>query len=213
MLRLRDPIWLSETMSWLLAIASLMAIFNGFSDVKNLVLWGYIPSYLIAVILGFSLHEVAHKYVANARGCQARFTISSLGLLITSIFGLLASLLGFLGSRLPFVVAAPGYVGIRCSYWGTKTIFGGTTSEGLISLAGPITNIALSIAGLVGARIAVALSLYSLYSIFIAMKYVNAVLAAFNLIPIPPLDGYKIARWNPLAYLVMVIISLIMITI
>jgi len=209
MLRLRDPEWLSEPVSWGLALASLLAVFNGFSDIRGLVQFGLVPSYLVAVVVGFSLHELAHRYVAHARGCQARFTISSLGLMITSIFGFFSSLLHFLGLRMPFVVAAPGYVGIRCSYWGTRGIFGGTTSEGLIALAGPLTNIALAIAGLVGARASLALSTPILYSAFYALKHVNSVLAVFNLIPIPPLDGFKIARWNPIVYLFTLIVALV----
>lgn len=211
MLRLRDPEWLSESVSWGLAIASLMAVFNGFSDIERLIHLGSIPSYLIAIVIGFTLHELAHRYIASARGCQARFTLSSLGLLITSIFGLFSSLLYFLGSRMPFVIAAPGYVGIRCSYWGVRSIFGGTTSEGLIAVAGPATNIVISIAGLVGAKAFQALSMPILYQVFFAIKYVNSVLAVFNLIPIPPLDGFKIARWNPLIYLTMLIIALIIV--
>jgi Zn-dependent protease len=209
MLRLRDPEWLSESISWSLAIASLMAVFNGFSDIERLIHLGSIPSYLIAIVIGFTFHELAHRYIASARGCQARFTLSSLGLLITSIFGLLSSLLYFLGTRMPFVIAAPGYVGIRCSYWGVRTIFGGTTSEGLIAMAGPATNIVISIAGLVGAKAFQAIPIPTLFQLFIAIKYVNSVLAVFNLIPIPPLDGFKIARWNPLVYLSMLIIALI----
>jgi Zn-dependent protease len=209
MLRLRDPEWLSEPVSWSLAIVSLMAVFNGFSDIERLIHLGSIPSYLIAIVIGFTFHELAHRYVAFARGCQARFTLSSLGLLITSIFGLLSSLLYFLGTRMPFVIAAPGYVGIRCSYWGVRTIFGGTTSEGLIAMAGPATNIVISIAGLVGAKAFQAIQIPTLFQLFIAIKYVNSVLAVFNLIPIPPLDGFKIARWNPLLYLSMLIIALV----
>jgi Zn-dependent protease len=110
---------------------------------------------------------------------------------------------------MPFVIAAPGYVGIRCSYWGVRTIFGGTASEGLIAMAGPATNIVISIAGLVGAKAFQAIPIPTLFQLFIAIKYVNSVLAVFNLIPIPPLDGFKIARWNPLVYLSMLIIALI----
>jgi len=209
MLRLRDPEWLSESVSWGLALASLMAVFNGFSDIKGLIQLGSIPSYLIAIVIGFTLHELAHRYIASARGCQARFILSSLGILLTTIFGLFSPPLYLLGSKMPFVIAAPGYVGIRCSYWGVRTIFGGTTSEGLIAMAGPATNIIISIVGLVGAKAFLALSIQTLYHVFIAIKYVNSVLAIFNLIPIPPLDGYKIARWNPLIYLTMLIIALI----
>ena len=210
MLRLRDPVWLSESLSWGLALASLMAVFNGFSDIKSLIQVGSIPAYLIAVSLGFFLHELAHKYIASARGCQARFTISSLGILITTVFGFFSSLAHFLGARLPFIVAAPGYVGIRCSYWGVRSIFGGTTSEGLIAAAGPLSNIVLSIAGFVGTRLAMLIPVPGIYPVFFAIKYVNAVLAVFNLLPIPPLDGYKIARWNPLIYLALSVTALLL---
>lgn len=212
MLRLKDPVWLSEGISWWIAIASLLAAFGGFSDIKRLVVGYAVPSAMVSVVLGFVLHELAHKYVANARGCQARFTISTPGLLATSLFGLIISLAGFLGHHLRFVIAAPGYVGIRCSYWGLKSILGGTSSEGLIALAGPSANIVLAAAGAVAARAAVLLAGPPwILDIFSSMKHVNSVLASFNLIPIPPFDGFKIARWNPIVYLLALLASLILV--
>lgn len=214
MLRLRDPVWLSEGISWWIALASLIAAFGGFSDIKRTVLGYAIPSATLSVLAGFAIHELAHKYVANARGCQARFTISTPGLLVTSLFGLVVSLAGFLGYSLRFVIAVPGYVGIRCSYWGIKSILGGTTSEGLIALAGPSANIVIAIASAASARaVALLAGPAWAYEIFISLKHVNSVLASFNLIPIPPFDGFKIARWNPIIYLLALLVSLILVII
>ncbi len=205
--RFRDPIEFSETLSWILAIAVLMAVFRGYLEIVDFIELGVLPVYTIAILLAFILHEAAHKYVAISRGCSARFTISTFGFLFTSVFGFIASILAFFGRALPFIVAAPGYVSIRCFLWGERTIFGGTPSEGVIALSGPAVNILLAIAG----SIALALPLpgYDAVRFFSALKHVNSVLALFNLLPIPPLDGSKVIRWNPFIYILAIITALI----
>jgi Zn-dependent protease len=71
----------------------------------------------------------------------------------------------------------------------------------LVSLAGPATNIALAVAMAMVLRVTTGVSL-SRRAIY-AFGYINVVLATFNLIPVPPLDGSAIierflpAQWWP----------------
>ncbi len=78
----------------------------------------------------------------------------------------------------------------------------------LTSLAGPATNIVLALVAAFGLRRLVAssgsLALDSLTAqVLVAFGVVNVVLAAFNLIPLPPLDGSAVVerllprRWLP----------------
>jgi Zn-dependent protease len=62
----------------------------------------------------------------------------------------------------------------------------------MIALAGPVSN--LLVAAIFGGLIQLVSSLgfYSLLPAFVLIVYVNILLAIFNLVPIPPLDGSKL---------------------
>lgn len=134
-------------------------------------LGGFVRS-LFTVGVGFLLHELAHKVVAVRFGQLAEFRADygMLGLAIA------AGLAGFL-------FAAPGAV----YHQGHIT----PRENGLIALAGPVTNIGLVLLflpltvfpGFVGA-------------IGNLGVLINLFLAAFNMIPFGPLDGRKVLAWS-----------------
>jgi len=131
---------------------------------------------LLTVGVGFLLHELAHKVVAVRFGQIAEFRADygMLGLAIA------AGLAGFL-------FAAPGAVYHR----GQIT----ERENGLIALAGPVTNVGLAVLfvplaffpGVVGA----------IGNLGVA---VNLLLAGFNMIPFGPLDGRKVLRWSRVVF-------------
>jgi len=131
---------------------------------------------LVTVGIGFLLHELAHKAVAVRFGQIAEFRAdyNMLGLAIV------AALAGFL-------FAAPGAVYHR----GRIT----DRENGLIALAGPVTNLALA---------ALFLPLAALGGYAGAVGnlgvLVNVLLAAFNMIPYGPLDGKTVIAWNRAVY-------------
>jgi Zn-dependent protease len=143
-------------------------------------------------IVGFLMHELAHKFAAQRYGAWAEFGLFPMGLVLCLFF----SLFGFL-------FAAPGAVYIQGSI--TKRQYG------VISIVGPLTNLAFGAAFMllwlyapVGAALSFAFYMIGFLSVWMAL---------FNLLPIPPFDGSKVIVWSVpvwlLAFLVSVFFSLI----
>ena len=140
------------------------------------------PIVMIGVGVGFIFHELGHKFVAMHYGYYAEYELWPTGLLIA-----LAS--SFFG----FIFAAPGAVVIYSNGMEERT-------NGIISIAGPIVNIIL---GLIFFLILGSLGnfVYTetgaiVYLICVLGTRINFFLAAFNLLPIPPLDGSKVMSWS-----------------
>tara|TARA_Y100000034_G_scaffold106885_1_gene135925 strand:+ start:48 stop:605 length:558 start_codon:yes stop_codon:yes gene_type:complete len=146
---------------------------------------GFQTAFLVAAFsvgLGFLLHELAHKIVAQHYRCFAEFRSFDSMLL-------LAIAMSFLG----FVFIAPGAVMIQG--------FVDYRKNGIISVAGPLVNIGLAIIFLVLLffKIVPTISEYG----FI----INSWLALFNMIPVWNFDGKKILAWNKYVYASVVAIA------
>ena len=89
------------------------------------VIFGY---YLVFVGLGFTLHEVAHKLMAQSLGAQSEFRMWAKGLQ----FALLMRLIG-----------GPVFIAPGATYWAKR--HPSLEDHGKISLAGPVTNIILAL--------------------------------------------------------------------
>ena len=155
------------------------------------------PVVMIGVGAGFIFHELGHKFVAMHYGYYAEYELWPTGLLIA-----LAS--SFFG----FIFAAPGAVVIYSNGMEKKT-------NGIISIAGPIVNIIL---GLIFFLILVSLGdfAYTETGYLVALTCVlgtriNFFLAAFNLLPIPPLDGSKVMAWSVPIWLITFAIAAILV--
>ncbi len=175
-----------EPYSWVLGIAAVAVAWGGVWSVLDPGF--YVSPDFMAILLGFALHELAHKYVARRYGMDSEFVAYGPGLLITFLSGLIPGI----------IVIAPGYV--------RTLVYYGAPRRGLLYsvAAGPGTNIALALAALILAPGAPApLGLY-----LAAIAEVNSWLAFFNLLPIPPLDGSKVIRENPALWAAMIAASL-----
>jgi Zn-dependent proteases len=163
-----------------------------FSDniAVNSAMW--FATSLVIVSVCFLLHEFGHKFVAQKYGAWAEYRMFPQGLGLCLLFS-------FFG----FLFAAPGAVYIR----------GYITDEmnGKISIAGPAVNIGISTVALILCLI-IGKGLSA--DIFFLLAYMNAFLAVFNLLPIPPLDGSKVLKWDPAVYAVSVAaaVALLLIT-
>jgi Zn-dependent protease len=150
---------------------------------------------LLTAGIGFILHEMAHKFTAIKFGYWAEFRKDNTMLLFAV---LLAALVGF-------VFAAPGATVI---YSNSGNGQGLTRKEnGIISASGPIINLLLCIpfAALVligGSAWGGLVTYVGIFGI-----QINAMIAAFNLLPISVLDGRKVMAWNIPIFAVLIIAS------
>lgn len=156
-----------------ISIAFAIALSNGWSD--------FYAKFVIASLtvgVGFLLHELGHKAVAQSYGCFAEFRSFDNMLL-------LALLMSFFG----FIFAAPGAVMVSGRV--------NKTRNGMISAAGPVVNLALAL-------IFLSFIFMQLPGLFREIAYygfvINSWLALFNMIPFWLFDGYKVLKWSKLAY-------------
>jgi Zn-dependent protease len=129
----------------------------------------------IAFTMSFLLHEISHKFSAQHYQYWAEFRLTMQGALITLISIFLPP---------PFKIISPGAVMIA----GAVTV----ETAGKTALSGPLTNIFLS-------ATCILITTFT-QSIFWIVAFINAILAAFNLIPFGIIDGLKIYRWNKVAW-------------
>ncbi|MFZ8790796.1 MAG: site-2 protease family protein [Thermosphaera aggregans] len=184
---------LDELLSFTVASLSIGFVFAS-NQLYRLNVTPFLIMFSIAVASVIS-HEVAHRQVARALNSYSRFVLHPVGLLIT------------LASALPFVPVKFIMPGVTVVMPRAYDHFELRRIEGVTSVAGPVVNIILATLGFL---------LINLYSTVLGshlsyayyLVYVNAWIALFNLLPIPPLDGSKVLRWNPVVYLLSLGVSI-----
>ena len=141
---------------------------------KGLGYAGLFGMCLVLVVISFLFHEFGHKFMAQRYGLWSEFRMWPIGLVLT----LVTSLIGFL-------FASPGAVMISGNM--------DKKMNGMVSIAGPAVNMVFCAIGIIGW---LATNGTDLVVFFYLLTSLNAWLAIFNLIPVPPLDGSKIISWN-----------------
>jgi len=139
---------------------------------------------LPAILIAITIHEYAHAYAAYRMGdptakMAGRLTLNPLKHI--DIMGFIALLIARIGWAKP--------VPINPFYFKNPR-----RDEALVSLAGPLANLLLAIGfGLViRVQNQVAILDTFLGSLLFMIYLYNVVLCAFNLLPVPPLDGSRI---------------------
>jgi Zn-dependent protease len=158
----------------------------------------YLGIALLTVGIGFILHEMAHKFTAIGYGYWAEFRKDNNMLLVAVA---LASLVGF-------VFAAPGATVIYTNAYDGRGL--SREQNGKISAAGPIVNLLLCIPFallLVLAGGLTSLNGNILAQVGLAGIQINAMIAAFNMLPISILDGNKVFSWNIPVFLILILAS------
>ncbi|MED4534809.1 site-2 protease family protein [Metabacillus fastidiosus] len=153
----------------------------------------YIPYVIIALMIAFTVHEFAHAYVAYKFGDstakdQGRLTLSPLAHL--DPFGTILIFIAGFGWAKP--------VPVNRYYFKNPRLAGI-----LVSIAGPLSNLVIAFIGM--AMFAVLAStnvlgflpgymVEGLEQFFTILIKLNILLFIFNLLPLPPLDGYRIIQ-------------------
>lgn len=196
-----NPIWYFSALELKhLAIGILLMFGVGLSMFYSIYLWyNQTPNWAMIVLLAFFatlaflLHEFGHKFVGIRLGNWSEFRLIKIFAIMTAI------------SLIPipfFKVVCPGAVQVT----------GDTSTEnmGKIALAGPVVNLVQA-----AILIILALTLFKpgddMYNALFIATFLNAFLGIFNLIPIGPLDGRKIIKWNKIYFFIAIIILFVMV--
>lgn len=148
---------------------------------------------IAALIMSIVIHEMAHGYAANWLGdptarLQGRLSANPLVHIDPLGSVIIPALLAISNAGILFGWAKPvpyNPYNLRDQKWG----------EAIVAAAGPAVNILIALIFSVIIRLAPVLDLpISFIELAGFIVYMNILLALFNMIPIPPLDGSKILK-------------------
>lgn len=180
---------LVEWRNTIVTIALLTLIF-AYDYQKPINTGSYIMQAFLAVTVALLVNKISHKLVAKKFGAAAYLRLWTPGI----VFGILLMLAGFKFPLVSFMLIHPFAFG----RWGFKSRRFSMTEEGLNGLAGPCANILLAIA------------LRTFPDPMLSyMSFVSAYFAIFNLLPLKPMDGYKLLFWKPWVWLFLVIVNVL----
>ncbi len=143
---------------------------------------------IIILIMSVVIHELSHGYVAELLGdptprLQGRLTLNPL------------KHLDFFGSFIvPIITSMAGFTfgWAKPVQWNPYNVKNKRWGELMIALAGPLSNIFIAIVfGIIIRFFGHSLSI-PFITIVSYVIVINIILAVFNLIPLPPLDGSKV---------------------
>ena len=154
----------------------------------------FLSGLITVVILVFSaiLHEISHGYVADRLGdptarLLGRLTLNPKNHIDPVMSVLLPLLLIFSGSPVIFGAAKP----VPVDPFNLKD---GRKDLAIVSLAGPLTNVVIAILAAFIVKFSFVFGSFAPIAqmLLLIVVQINLLLAIFNLLPIPPLDGSKI---------------------
>lgn len=167
----------------LIAITLTLMAFNR----QNLYQVGIMNFFILnffTIGIGFLLHELGHKFVAQNYGFLSEFRADFTMLAFAFALALFS----------PFIFLAPGAVLIH----GRLT----NRQNGIISVAGPLVNLALALIFIALALIINPSPSSLIGYLFWLGIWVNSFLGVFNMLPFWVLDGKKVLMWNKYVYFI-----------
>lgn len=142
---------------------------------------------LLALLIAFSFHEFAHAMVADRLGDptprqQGRLTLDPMAHI--DVIGFLLLLFAGFGWAKPVEIDPRNFKNRR---WG----------DILVSIAGPLSNLILALIAYIVLTFLYTFTAFNnqiIRGILSAIIGLNVALAVFNILPIPPLDGYHVVK-------------------
>lgn len=139
----------------------------------------YFVFFIISLLISLTVHELAHAYTSFKLGdstakIDGRISLNPLHHI--DPYGFLAILIVGFGWAKPVMMNPYNFKNYRDGIFFT-------------ALAGPLSNILMAIGGMLIFNIDLPFVAQEFLSVFIN---INIILASFNILPIPPLDGYKV---------------------
>jgi Zn-dependent protease len=167
----------------LLLVINYQSIFSLLDEATQepLLFW----SFIAAIVVGITIHEFMHAYIAHRLGDDTARLMGRLSLNPLAHLDLLGSLFLLL---LRFGYGKPVPVN-------ESRLQGGRRGGSVVSLAGPASNLAIAAICAIPLRFAAfdQGDVSVAYATFLGqMVFINCSLFVFNLLPIPPLDGSRI---------------------
>jgi Zn-dependent protease len=138
---------------------------------------------IIAVLIAIDVHECCHAWVASELGSMGRVSLNPVVHLdpVGTIMIFLTALTGFgIGWGKPVPVDP------------RRLRYGPMKGMGIVSLAGPAANLTAAAVLAIPFRAGMLVLPTFLLELILIVAMVNIGLAIFNLIPIPPLDGFGV---------------------
>ena len=144
----------------------------------------------IVILVSMVLHEMAHAYVAYWLGDT---TAKDEGRLSPNPFVHIDPYMSIIVPLLLFISGGPIFGGAKPVPIDTRNIKGGPWGMALVAAAGPAVNFILALVGfLIGHLTGMIYQLDYVGLLFKEIVLANLGFFAFNLLPIPPLDGSRI---------------------
>jgi Zn-dependent protease len=171
----------------------LLSLFNGITNGDPLTILVYLSVIVVMLLFAFPFHELAHAVVADKLGddtprMAGRITLNPIKHL--DLFG-----------TIMFLLAGFGWATTPITPWRLRAVNGSYRNAwALVALAGPVANLILALGFGILFRIFNVIHDADPSSIVmvIVLRFLqiavqlNVLLAFFNLIPIPPLDGFTV---------------------